>query len=108
MIYIGEFCGNLLKLIDYLVKVRVTSNPLAGENNPLTDAAELGTSFDNPNHIELPSVVRATPSAPIDTTTYCKRDKPSYSFIKKSADGQSTKPIIVPTAPTANALTQNK
>ncbi|XP_051175131.1 transmembrane protein 132E isoform X2 [Leptopilina boulardi] len=90
-------------------QVRVTSNPLAGENNPLTDAAtaELGTSFDNPNHIELPSVVRATPSAPIDTTTYCKRDKMPYSFIKKSMDGQSTKPVIVPTAPTANALAQN-
>ncbi|XP_033220713.1 transmembrane protein 132E [Belonocnema kinseyi] len=88
-------------------QVRVTSNPLAGENNPLTDPAELGTSFDNPNHIELPSIVRATPSAPIDTTTYCKRDKTSASFVKRTSDCQSSKPLIVPTAPLANATSRN-
>lgn len=97
-----------LCFIDRLVKVRVTSNPLAGENNPLTDPAELGTSFDNPNHIELPSIVRATPSAPIDTTTYCKRDKTSGSFVKRTSECQSSKPLIVPTAPLANATSRNK
>ncbi|XP_012251513.2 transmembrane protein 132E isoform X2 [Athalia rosae] len=53
-------------------QVRVTSNPLATE--PEEESGDLGTSFDNPNHIELPSV-RPSGSVPIDTTTYCKKDK---------------------------------
>ncbi|XP_068980778.1 transmembrane protein 132E isoform X3 [Bombus flavifrons] len=64
-------------------QVRVTSNPLAGENEG--EASELATCFDNPNHIELPSAgQRSNGSGPIDTTTYCKRDKlPRNSFATK-------------------------
>ncbi|KAI4500832.1 hypothetical protein M0802_004043 [Mischocyttarus mexicanus] len=65
-------------------QVNVTSNPLAGDVE--IDQTELGTCFDNPNHIELPSVVqRSNNTGPIDTTTYCKRDKLSRnSFAVKS------------------------
>ncbi|XP_046420331.1 transmembrane protein 132E isoform X1 [Neodiprion virginianus] len=63
-------------------QVRVTSNPLAAE--PEEESGELGTSFDNPNHIELPSVRPSAP-VPIDTTTYCKKDKtPRHSSNKSS------------------------
>ncbi|XP_016844995.1 transmembrane protein 132E isoform X2 [Nasonia vitripennis] len=57
-------------------QVRVTSNPLA--NEPEDETMDLGTSFDNPNHVELPSTgVRSSiaSSGAIDTTTYCKRDR---------------------------------
>ena len=66
----------------------MTSNPLAGENEG--EAGELATCFDNPNHIELPSAgQRSNGSGPIDTTTYCKRDKvPRNSF--------ATKPVTKP------------
>lgn len=71
-------------------QVRVTSNPLAGENEG--EAAELATCFDNPNHIELPSAgQRSNGSGPIDTTTYCKRDKlPRNSFATKPVSKPST------------------
>ncbi|CAD1478830.1 unnamed protein product [Heterotrigona itama] len=71
-------------------QVRVTSNPLAGENEG--EAAELATCFDNPNHIELPSAgQRSNGSGPIDTTTYCKRDKlPRNSFATKLVSKPST------------------
>ncbi|XP_057335778.1 transmembrane protein 132E isoform X1 [Microplitis mediator] len=54
-------------------QVRVTNNPLAGEVDD--DAGDLGTSFDNPNHIELPAAGNRVTVTPIDTTTYCKRDR---------------------------------
>lgn len=64
----------------------MTNNPLAGEIEE--DAiAELGTSFDNPNHIELPTTSRP-PSAPIDTTTYCKRDKIPRTFAGPMSKGK--------------------
>ncbi|XP_015432305.1 PREDICTED: transmembrane protein 132E [Dufourea novaeangliae] len=66
-------------------QVRVTSNPLANETDG--DTSEAATCFDNPNHIELPSTgQRNNSSGPIDTSTYCKRDKlPRNSFVSKSA-----------------------
>lgn len=98
-------------------QVRVTSNPLAAEGEP---EADLGTCFDNPNHIELPSANQrpaagggggggtggtggtGTSTGPIDTTTYCKRDRVARnSFATKSA----IKPSSVIAATTANATT---
>ncbi|KAL0130525.1 hypothetical protein PUN28_002272 [Cardiocondyla obscurior] len=79
-------------------QVRVTSNPLAGEGEP---EAELGTCFDNPNHIELPSA-NQRPSggtSAIDTTTYSKRDRVARnSFAAKSAIKPSA--VIPPTTST--------
>ncbi|OAD60987.1 hypothetical protein WN48_01054 [Eufriesea mexicana] len=71
-------------------QVRVTSNPLAGETEG--ESSELATCFDNPNHIELPSAgQRSNGSGPVDTTTYCKRDKlPRNSFATKPASKPST------------------
>ncbi|XP_044592113.1 transmembrane protein 132E isoform X3 [Cotesia glomerata] len=54
-------------------QVRVTNNPLAGEVDE--EAGDLGTSFDNPNHIELPATGNRVTVTPIDSTTYCKRDR---------------------------------
>ncbi|KAG8035245.1 hypothetical protein G9C98_001735 [Cotesia typhae] len=54
-------------------QVRVTNNPLAGEVDD--EAGDLGTSFDNPNHIELPATGNRVTVTPIDSTTYCKRDR---------------------------------
>lgn len=51
----------------------MTNNPLAGEVDD--DVGDLGTSFDNPNHIELPTAGNRVTVTPIDTTTYCKRDR---------------------------------
>ncbi|XP_024939788.1 uncharacterized protein LOC107266718 isoform X3 [Cephus cinctus] len=90
-------------------QVRLTANPLAteplvdndNENEDTVTAAELGTSFDNPNHIELPSSLRisgdgsaaaitgasactTTSTVPIDTTTYCKKDKTPRSLSGKA------------------------
>ncbi|XP_076240037.1 transmembrane protein 132C dtn isoform X2 [Calliopsis andreniformis] len=71
-------------------QVRVTNNPLAAETEG--EAGELATCFDNPNHIELPSAgQRSSSSGPVDTTTYCKRDKLSKnSFASKVAAKPST------------------
>nr|XP_012232704.1 PREDICTED: LOW QUALITY PROTEIN: transmembrane protein 132C [Linepithema humile] len=84
-------------------QVRVTSNPLAGEGEPET---ELGTCFDNPNHIELPSANQRPSggSSAIDTTTYCKRDRVARnSFAAKSAVKPSA--VIPPTSTTASTAT---
>jgi len=85
------------------LQVRVTSNPLAGEGEPET---ELGTCFDNPNHIELPSA-NQRPSggtSAIDTTTYCKRDRVARnSFAAKSAVKPSA--VIPPTTTATTATT---
>lgn len=81
--------------------MRVTSNPLAGEVEP---EAELGTCFDNPNHIELPSVNQRSNggTSAIDTTTYCKKDKVARnSFATKS----TVKPSVVITPTTSSAVT---
>lgn len=81
-----------------MLQVRVTSNPLAGEGEP---EAELGTCFDNPNHIELPSANQRSNSSTsaIDTTTYSKRDRVARnSFAAKSAVKPSA--VIPPTAAT--------
>lgn len=83
-----------------MLQVRVTSNPLAGEGEPEN---ELGTCFDNPNHIELPSANQQRPSgtSAIDTTTYSKRDRAARnSFAAKSAIKSSA---MIP--PTNNATT---
>ncbi|KAG5308092.1 T132C protein, partial [Acromyrmex insinuator] len=87
-------------------QVRVTSNPLAGEGEP---EAELGTCFDNPNHIELPSA-NQRPSggtSAIDTTTYSKRDRVARnSFAAKSAIKPSAviPPTMATTATTAMSI----
>lgn len=92
--------------------MRVTSNPLAAEGEP---EAELGTCFDNPNHIELPSANQrptgggggggCTSASAIDTTTYCKRDRIARnSFATKSAIKPSTV-IASTTAATAATTT---
>ncbi|XP_063974726.1 transmembrane protein 132E [Diachasmimorpha longicaudata] len=80
-------------------QVRVTNNPLAGENEDET-AIELGTSFDNPNHIELPTSTRPPSSVPIDTTTYCKRDKPrSFSGNKVGKNQGEKAGEVIPASP---------
>ncbi|XP_012530083.1 transmembrane protein 132E isoform X2 [Monomorium pharaonis] len=82
-------------------QVRVTSNPLAGEGEP---EAELGTCFDNPNHIELPSSNQrpSGSSSVIDTTTYSKKDRIARnSFAVKSAGKPSA--VIPPTTATTVA-----
>ncbi|XP_061939594.1 transmembrane protein 132E isoform X4 [Apis cerana] len=84
-------------------QVRVTSNPLAGENEG--EGGELATCFDNPNHIELPSAGQRSNGSngqPIDTTTYCKRDKmPRNSFVTKQVSKPSTvvSATTIPTPP---------
>lgn len=81
----------------------MTSNPLAGENEG--EGGELATCFDNPNHIELPSAGQRSNGSngqPIDTTTYCKRDKmPRNSFVTKQASKPSTvvSATTIPTPP---------
>lgn len=89
-----------------MLQVRVTSNPLAGEGEP---EAELGTCFDNPNHIELPSANQRPSggSSAIDTTTYSKRDRIARnSFATKSAVKPSAviPPTTATTASTATAM----
>lgn len=84
-------------------QVRVTSNPLAGENEG-GEGGELATCFDNPNHIELPSAGQRSngSNGPIDTTTYCKRDKmPRNSFVTKQVSKPSTvvSATTIPTPP---------
>lgn len=66
-------------------------------------ATELGTSFDNPNHIELPATSRPA-SAPIDTTTYCKRDKiPRNSAVASVSTAKNqSKPQILAGAVTSS------
>lgn len=80
-----------------MLQVRVTSNPLAGEGEP---EAELGTCFDNPNHIELPSANQRPngSTSAIDTTTYSKRDRARNSFATKSVVKPSA--VIPPTTAT--------
>ncbi|XP_017893441.1 transmembrane protein 132E isoform X2 [Ceratina calcarata] len=89
-------------------QVRVTSNPLAGENEG--EASELATSFDNPNHIELPSSgQRSNGSGPIDTTTYCKRDKaPRNSFVSKSSTGMTTTTVTTPASMVTSTVTTTR
>ena len=74
-------------LIPYVInkQVRVTSNPLAAE--PEDETLDLATSFDNPHHVELPSGPRSSSSAsaPIDSTTYCKRDRHHRGFVSRSS-----------------------
>ncbi|XP_011873522.1 PREDICTED: transmembrane protein 132D [Vollenhovia emeryi] len=87
-------------------QVRVTSNPLAGEGEP---EAELGTCFDNPNHIELPSANQRSSggTSAIDTTTYSKRDRVARnSFATKSAVKPSAAipPTTATTASTAASM----
>lgn len=88
--------------IRFMLQVRVTSNPLAGEGEPEN---ELGTCFDNPNHIELPSANQRSSggSSAIDTTTYSKRDRMRNSFAAKSAIKPSA--MIAPTNATTTATT---
>lgn len=57
----------------------MTSNPLAAE--PEDETMDLATSFDNPNHVELPLTGKRS-NGPIDTTTYCKRDKRNFGASK--------------------------
>lgn len=90
------------KLASRESQVRVTSNPLAAEGEP---EAELGTCFDNPNHIELPSAIQrpSGTSGAIDTTTYCKRDRIARnSFATKSA---IKPPAVITPATTATTTT---
>uniref|UniRef100_A0ABD2W4F5 Transmembrane protein 132C n=1 Tax=Trichogramma kaykai TaxID=54128 RepID=A0ABD2W4F5_9HYME len=62
-------------------QVRVTSNPLAAE--PEEEALN---SFDNPHHVELPPArSSSSASAPIDSTTYCKRDRQHRGLSSKSS-----------------------
>lgn len=68
-------------------KVRVTSNPLAAE--PEDETMDLATSFDNPNHVELPMTGKRTSTGPIDTTTYCKRDKRNFGASKPLLKNES-------------------
>lgn len=76
-------CGDFYRIYMYIPLdsrvVRITSNPM-----PLTyvdpeDALIEVTSFDNPNHIQLPSAsataTAAAPTIPFDTATYNKRDR---------------------------------
>ncbi|XP_039309344.1 transmembrane protein 132E isoform X2 [Solenopsis invicta] len=81
-------------------QVRVTSNPLANEGEP---EAELGTCFDNPNHIELPSANQRSSSSVIDTTTYSKKDRVARnSFAVKS----TVKPTaVIPSTTVTSAAT---
>lgn len=44
------------------------------------DAITKATSFDNPNHIQLPSMLSGVNGNPIDTSTYNKRER---NVIKK-------------------------
>lgn len=80
--------------------MRVTSNPLANEGEP---EAELGTCFDNPNHIELPSANQRSSSSVIDTTTYSKKDRVARnSFAVKS----TVKPTaVIPSTTVTSAAT---
>ncbi|CAK9819472.1 Phospholipase A(2) [Anthophora quadrimaculata] len=93
-------------------QVRVTSNPLAAETEG--DANELATCFDNPNHIELPSTgPRNNGSGPIDTTTYCKKDKMSRnSFASKPATKSSAMvtaaTVITPASMTTSTTTTTR
>lgn len=87
--------GIYMSSLSFALQVRVTNNPLAGEAEDDPTTAEIGTSFDNPNHIELPTSTRsvgwAAGSVPIDTTTYCKKDKAPRTFAGKQSKSQSTK-----------------
>lgn len=91
-------------------QVRVTSNPLAGEGEA---DSELGTCFDNPNHIELPSAnqrsnggTSGSTSGAIDTTTYCKKDRMARN---SSAVKCAIKPsaMITPTPASTTATTMS-
>lgn len=82
----------------------MTSNPLAGEGEA---ESELGTCFDNPNHIELPSANQrsnggsasgSASGAAIDTTTYCKKDR-------IGRNGSAAKSAIKPSAMITPATT---
>ncbi|CAH0390605.1 unnamed protein product [Bemisia tabaci] len=56
-------------------QIRITSNPTyAAAPNPDVDL-QLGTCFDNPNHVELPSQQNIAPPLQIDSKTYCKKNK---------------------------------
>uniref|UniRef100_A0A6B2E6C3 Putative conserved secreted protein n=1 Tax=Phlebotomus kandelakii TaxID=1109342 RepID=A0A6B2E6C3_9DIPT len=62
-------------------QMRITSNPMNLNYVDPDDAIVQATSFDNPNHIQLPSMTTAGPS--IDTKTYNKRErrcKPTLNF----------------------------
>ena len=57
---------------DQQIQMRITSNPMSYSTaeNIENEQQVLATSFDNPNHIDLPS----RPPA-IDSSTYCKKEK---------------------------------
>lgn len=49
-------------------EMRITTNPMSLNYSEPDDCIVQATSFDNPNHIELPS-------RHIDSATYCKKDR---------------------------------
>ncbi|XP_069704788.1 transmembrane protein 132E [Periplaneta americana] len=57
---------------DQQLQMRITANPMSysAAENMENEQQSLGTCFDNPNHIDLPS----RPPA-IDSSTYCKKEK---------------------------------
>ncbi|GAB0099729.1 TMEM132 domain-containing protein [Sergentomyia squamirostris] len=78
----AEQVGNRTSMHE--TQIRITSNPMNLNYADPDDAIVQATSFDNPNHIQLPSAAPAAPpGASIDTKTYCKRErrcKPTLNF----------------------------
>lgn len=70
-------------------QIRITNNPLSlnycEPEDALTDA-NMATSFDNPTHIELPS----RSSRVIDSSTYCKKDRPPRAAERNSSRQSNT------------------
>lgn len=59
-------------------RVRITANPMPLNYVDPEDALAQVTSFDNPNHVQLPATAGC---GPVDTSTYNKRDRRSMRVI---------------------------
>lgn len=70
-------CQLVLFIFSLDSRVRITSNPMPLNYVDPEDALTEVTSFDNPNHIPLPAVA----GAPVDTSTYNKRDRRSVRMM---------------------------
>ena len=58
-------------------RVRITANPMPLNYVDPEDVLAEVTSFDNPNHVLLPTV----PGSSVDTSTYNKRDRRSVRMM---------------------------
>nr|CAD7260300.1 unnamed protein product [Timema shepardi] len=68
-------------------QICITTNPMNYTVETLDEGQNLGTCFDNPNHIDLPSRAPA-----IDSSTYCKKEKVPgrHQFVAHNSPSRST------------------